>query len=91
MLQQGAKVKPAYSRKNRIFRKVPQAIVAVSTHHLLKGRLCRGQAATAVLNGIGNVRFPSNSDRIADIAACLKRADFVAEVGCDGLGPLAFR
>ncbi len=35
-----------------------KTIVAVSTHHPLKGRLGLGQGATAVLNGIGNVRLP---------------------------------
>jgi hypothetical protein len=50
-----------------------QIIVAVSNHHLLKGRLGRGHGATAVLNEIGNVRFtPHDSSNLIDRPA-LKR------------------
>jgi hypothetical protein len=52
-----------------------QTIVAISTHHLLKGRLGRGHGATALLIDIGNVRFTPASDQRADIAECLKGAN----------------
>jgi hypothetical protein len=38
----------------------------------------------------GDVRFSPDSDRTADTAGGPKGADFVAEVGCDGLGRWAF-